>query len=211
MLARAVPAQPRGTRDLADDEPVIESFRARLRRSSSATDRRRPASRHDGRNAEARQARCRSRDRAPCRIRPRSGLRRLHRIAQQRGRAITQALRQRPVEARRISVEQRAHIACAHGGGRPPAEPHETQRGAVAIVRVRRLRALERRDRAGTVAELFAQLAEHEPGRRQSRAQVPAPATSKSAAAARSPSASRSRAISKRRSAIRSPEDRNTG
>ena len=46
------------------------------------------------------------------------------------------------------------------------------QRGAVTILRVGRPRLRERRDRTGAVAQFFAQLAEHEPGRGITRRQL---------------------------------------
>ena len=96
-------------------EPVVETLRARLRRPSPATDRRRPASRHDGRNGSAASPVPQPRSSIEPKLRA-ARLRACTASTQQRGRAISQAFGQRRVEARRILVEQRAHIAVRHGG-----------------------------------------------------------------------------------------------
>ena len=57
-------------------------------------------------------------------------------VAQQRRRRVGQVL-QRAVEARRVLVEQRAHVSLQRAGRRiGAAEPREMQRRAVAVLRV---------------------------------------------------------------------------
>ena len=90
-----------------------------------------------------------------------------HGIAQQRGRAITQVL-QRAIEARRVLVEQRAHIGMQfRGRGVGGAKARKSHPRAEPIVRVGRIGAGKRRNRPVAVAQRLARLAEREPRRRK--------------------------------------------
>ena len=94
---------------------------------------------------------------------------RQHRLEQQRRAAIAEIVDQRGLEPRRILIEQRPHIGRRHAGQLLGAEPHQPQAGAVAVVRVGVARPAKRRDRRIALAELFANLAEREPGRGKAR------------------------------------------
>ena len=86
-------------------------------------------------------------------------------LAQHGGRGIIQVF-QRAIEARRILIKQRPHIAVQRrrrGIGR--AEARKMQRGAVAILRVGSQRPRERGSRAFAIPQGLACLAEREPGR----------------------------------------------
>ena len=88
-----------------------------------------------------------------------------HRLAQQRRRRIGE-VRERAVEARRVLVEQRAHVAVQGLRRRVgAAEPRKAQRRAMAVVGVGGRGALERGARALPVTERLARFAERKPGR----------------------------------------------
>ena len=153
------------TQHLAFHQPVIETFGARLRQHRGRKiDADHPVAdrpeRQSGEPGAAAEIEHRTEFHAP------PGLRGRDRAKQKLGRAVAQPFRQRLVEACGVAVEQRAHVTFRHGGGRFGAEPHKMQRGTVTILRVGHSCLRECLDSAGAVAQFFAQLAEHKPGRR---------------------------------------------
>ena len=162
---------------VGDDEPVVEPGARAPARPSSATGRRRAASRHAA-GRPRRRARCRSRDRACV---PKRSRRRRHAAStasrNSAGAAIGE-VRKRAIEARRVLVEQRAHIAArsAAVADRPrrAARDAAPRRGGPPG----RARAPVRTPRRAPVAiaERLARLAEREPGRGEAAARVPSPA-----------------------------------
>jgi hypothetical protein len=69
------------------------------------------------------------------------------------------------IEARRIVIEQGAHVGGRHRARRiADAKPGETERRAMPVIGVGRTRPRERLDRSSAVAEPLAHLAEPEPG-----------------------------------------------
>jgi hypothetical protein len=124
------------------------------------------------------------------------------------GAAIAQIIHQSGFEFRRVLIEQRAHIGRRHRRQWLGAEQHQPQARAMPVVGIRHLRFSKRRDRRFALAEPFANVCEREPGRGKAGRKF-GRLQQRSAAATRSPLSCRSRAKSNRRSAIRSPEDRN--
>ena len=97
---------------------------------------------------------------------------RQHRLEQQRRTAITEIADQRRLEARRILIEQRLHIARRHRTDGLDAELHQMQAGAVTVLGIGVTRGTERCDRGVTLAELEPDLAQRVPGRREVRHQL---------------------------------------
>ncbi len=90
-------------------------------------------------------------------------------IAQQRRRRVVQVLK-RAIEARRVLVEQCAHVTVQRRGRRiGRAESREMQGRTVAIVRVGGQRLVECRARAFAVAQRLAHFSQREPRGRKSR------------------------------------------
>src|SRR5262249_56732662 len=87
---------------------------------------------------------------------------RQHRLEQKLRRAIAEIAEQRRLEARRILIEQRLHIALRHLVKLNGAEPHQPDGGAVAILGIGGASALERRDRLVALLQLLADFAERE-------------------------------------------------